>query len=95
MNPAKKTFFTKELPTVHGEEAALLWGRDEIRNLIGNIETRIQEIRPKAIIFRFEFYPESGRELVAEGTAHLVAIDADWRVRELPELVKSALSQRR
>ena len=57
------------------------------------IETRLQEIRSKAIIFRFEFYPETGRELVAEGTATLVAIGADWRARELPELVKSALSQ--
>ena len=57
------------------------------------IETRLQEIRSKALIFRFEFYPETGRELVAEGTANLVAIGADWRVRELPERVKSALAQ--
>ena len=57
------------------------------------IETRIQEMRSKAIIFRFEFYPETGRELVAEGTANLVAIGADWRVRELPERLKVALSQ--
>ncbi len=57
------------------------------------IETRLQEIRSKALIFRFEFYPESGRELVAEGTANLVAIGADWRVRDLPEGLKQALSQ--
>ncbi len=57
------------------------------------IETRIQEMRSKAIIFRFEFYPETGRELVAEGTANLVAIGADWRVRALPEGLKQALSQ--
>lgn len=57
------------------------------------IETRLQEIKSKAIIFRFEFYPETGRELVAEGTATLVAIGADWRARELPELLKTALSQ--
>ena len=55
------------------------------------METRLQEIRSKAIIFRFEFYPETGRELMAEGTATLVAIGADWRARELPELVKEAL----
>ena len=54
------------------------------------IETRIQEIRSKALIFRFEFYPETGRELVAEGTANLVAIGADWRARELPERLKEA-----
>ena len=74
------------------------WGRFRRPPKYGEllrIETRIQEIRSKAIIFRFEFYPETGRELVAEGTANLVAIDAAWRVRELPELVKSALSQRK
>ncbi len=59
------------------------------------METRLQEIRSKALIFRFEFYPETGRELVAEGTATLVAIGADWRARELPGLVKKALSYRK
>jgi acyl-CoA thioesterase FadM len=59
------------------------------------IETRIQDIRPKTIIFRFEFYPESGRELLAEGPAHLVAIDAAWQVRELPEQVMKAFAQER
>jgi acyl-CoA thioester hydrolase len=57
------------------------------------IETRIQELRSKAIIFRFEFYPENGRELVAEGTANLVAIDAAWQARELPERLKEAWSR--
>jgi acyl-CoA thioester hydrolase len=55
------------------------------------IETHIREIRSKALIFRFEFFPETGGELVAEGTANLVAIGADWRVRELPERVRVAL----
>jgi acyl-CoA thioester hydrolase len=57
------------------------------------IETRLQEVRPRALVFRFEFYPETGRDLVAEGTANLVAIDAAWRARELPEKLKGALSQ--
>ena len=56
------------------------------------IETRVQEIRSKALIFRFEFYPETGRELVAEGTANLVAIGPDWRVRELPARIKETLT---
>lgn len=56
------------------------------------IETRIQELRPRAIVFRFEFYPETGRDLVAEGTAHLVAIGADWRARELPDHLKQAFN---
>jgi len=57
------------------------------------LETRIQEVRPKALVFRFEFYPETGRELLAEGTATLVAIGADWKARELPERIKEALSR--
>ena len=56
------------------------------------IETRVQEVRSKALVFRFEFYPETGRDLVAEGTAHLVAIDAAWRARELPEAIREALA---
>jgi len=55
------------------------------------VETRIQEIRSKAIIFRFEFFPETGDELLAEGTANLVAIDRTWRVQDLPEKVRRAL----
>ncbi len=56
------------------------------------IETRLTEVRSKALVFRFEFYPETGRDLVAEGTAHLVAIDAAWRARELPEAIREALA---
>jgi len=41
------------------------------------------------------FIPENGRDLGAEGTANLVAIDAAWQVRELPEQVKKALAQER
>jgi acyl-CoA thioester hydrolase len=59
------------------------------------LETRVQEVRAKAMIFRFEFYPETGQDLLAEGTAHLVAIDAAWRTRDLPENIKSALSQQK
>jgi YbgC/YbaW family acyl-CoA thioester hydrolase len=59
------------------------------------LETRVQEVRSKALIFRFEFYPETGRELLAEGTAHLVAIDADWRAKDLPQSLQSALRQQK
>lgn len=55
------------------------------------METRIQEVRSKAVRFRFDFYPEAGRELVAEGTATLVAIGPDWQARGLPERVKQYL----
>jgi acyl-CoA thioester hydrolase len=56
------------------------------------IETRIQEVRSKALIFRFEFYPETGRELVAEGSANLVAIGPDWRARELPGRIRELIN---
>jgi acyl-CoA thioester hydrolase len=57
------------------------------------LETRIQELRSKALVFRFDFFPETGRELVAEGTANLVAIGPDWKAKELPPRIKKALSQ--
>ncbi|RJR40741.1 MAG: acyl-CoA thioesterase [Deltaproteobacteria bacterium] len=69
------------------------WGRFRRPSRYGDllrIETRIQEIRHKAIIFRFEFYPEEGTELLAEGTANLLAIDRAWKVKELPEGLKKA-----
>ena len=74
------------------------WGRFRRPSRYGEllrIETRIQEVRPKAFVFRFEFYPETGRELLAEGAATLVAIGADWKARELPERITAALSRGR
>jgi acyl-CoA thioester hydrolase len=70
------------------------WGRFRRPSRYGDllrIETRVQEIRSKAIIFRFEFYPEEGTELMAEGTANLLAIGSDWKVRDLPEKIRQAL----
>ncbi len=71
------------------------WGRFRRPSRYGDllrVQTRIQEIRSKAIIFRFEFFPEKGDELLAEGTANLVAIDRAFRPRDLPERVRAALS---
>jgi acyl-CoA thioester hydrolase len=56
-----------------------------------DIETRIQEMRPKAVVFRFESYPETGRDLLIEGTATL-PIGPEWRARDLPERIKSLVS---
>ena len=72
------------------------WGRFRRPSRYGDLlrmETRIQEFRTKSLLFRFEFYPETGRDLLAEGTATLVAIGPDWRARELPERIKKSLSQ--
>ncbi|MEJ5330753.1 MAG: thioesterase family protein [Desulfobaccales bacterium] len=55
------------------------------------IRTKVKELRERAVIFHFEFFPEHGQELLAEGTATLVAITRDWRARELPERVRQAL----
>jgi len=49
-------------------------------------------MRPKSVVFRFESYPETGRDLLAEGTATLVAIGPEWRARDLPERIKSLVS---
>jgi len=72
------------------------WGRFRRPSRYGDLlrmETRIQEMRGKAVVFRFEFYPETGQDLLAEGTATLVAIDGSWRARELPARIRAALSQ--
>ncbi len=52
------------------------------------IETRVQELRSKAIIFQFRFFPAGREELVAEGTATMVAINREWRAVEVPERVR-------
>ncbi len=72
------------------------WGHFRRPSIYGDllrIETRVQEVQAKAILFRFDFYPETSRDLLAEGTATLVAIGPDWKARELPERIKEALSQ--
>ena len=94
--PPEETF--KNVPEGFGLPIVEAWGRfrrpSKYADLL-RIETRIQEFRAKAVVFRFEFYPETGRDLLAEGTATLVAIGPDWRVRELPERIKARLSQGR
>jgi acyl-CoA thioester hydrolase len=94
--PPAETF--KNVQEGFGLPIVEAWGRFRRPSQYGDllrIETRIQEVRSKAIVFRFEFYPETGRDLLAEGMATLVAIGADWRARELPDRVKTALSQRK
>jgi len=92
--PPEETF--KNVKEGFGLPIVEAWGRFRRPSKYGDllhIETGIQEMRPKAVVFRFEFYPESGRDLLAEGTATLVAIGPDWRARELPGRIKRALSQ--
>ena len=92
--PPEETF--KNVAEGFGLPIVEAWGRFRRPSQYGaqlHIETRIQEVRAKAILFRFEFYPDTGRELLAEGAATLVSIGPDWRARELPERVRAALSQ--
>jgi acyl-CoA thioester hydrolase len=92
--PPDKTF--KNVEEGFGLPIVEAWGRFRRPSRYGDrlrIETRIQEVRAKSVVFRFEFYPETGRELLAEGTATLVAIGRDWKVRELPGRVQAALPQ--
>ena len=56
------------------------------------IETRVQEIRTKAIIFHFRFFPAGGDQLMAEGTANMVAISREWRAIPIPERVLRRLT---
>ena len=92
--PPDETF--KNVEEGFGLPIVEAWGRFRRPSRYGDllrIETRIQEIRGKAVEFRFEFYPETGRDLLAEGAATLVAIGPDWKARALPERIKKALSQ--
>ena len=92
--PPDETF--KNVEEGFGLPIVEAWGRFRRPSIYGDllrIETRVQELRARAILFRFEFYPETGRELLAEGTATLVAIGPDWKAKELPEKLKNALGQ--
>jgi len=91
--PPDETF--KNVAEGFGLPIVEAWGRFRRPSRYGDlltIETRVQEVRARAVGFRFEFYPETARDLLAEGTATLVAIGPDWKARELPERVKAALS---
>jgi acyl-CoA thioester hydrolase len=90
--PPEETF--KNVEEGFGLPIVEAWGRFRRPSRYGDlltIETRVQEIRARGLVFRFEFYPETGRELLAEGTATLVAIGSDWKARALPERVEEAL----
>ena len=92
--PPDETF--KNVQEGFGLPIVEAWGRFRRPSIYGDllrIETLVQEIRSKAILFRFDFYPETGQDLLAEGTATLVAIGPDWRAKELPQRIKAALSQ--
>jgi acyl-CoA thioester hydrolase len=92
--PPEDTF--KNVEEGFGLPIVEAWGRFRRPSRYGDlllVETRVQEVRAKSVGFRFEFYPETGRDLLAEGTATLVAIGPDWRSRELPERLGSALSR--
>lgn len=56
------------------------------------VATRIAELRSKAVIFAFEFFRPGEPNLLATGTAHLVAISRQWRALELPERVRARLA---
>lgn len=57
------------------------------------IRTRVGEVRSRSLRFFYEVYRESDDTLLAEGeTLHLVT-DRDKKVRVLPELYRSRLSE--
>ncbi len=56
------------------------------------IETRIRELRDKAIIFDFQFFSPHDSRLLATGSATLVAISREWQAIPLPELVRQKLT---
>jgi acyl-CoA thioester hydrolase len=94
--PPEQTF--KNVQEGFGLPIVEAWGRFRRPSRYGDLlrmETRVQEFRTKSLLFRFEFYPETGQDLLAEGTATLVAIGPDWKAKDLPERIKEALSLRK
>jgi acyl-CoA thioester hydrolase len=92
--PPEETF--KNVREGFGLPIVEAWGRFRRPSKYGDllrIETRLKEVRPKALLFRFEFYPEAGPDLLAEGTATLVTIGSDWKSRTLPEIIRNTLIQ--
>jgi acyl-CoA thioester hydrolase len=92
--PPDETF--KNVAEGFGLPIVEAWGRFRRPSRYGDLlrmETCIQEFRTKSLLFHFEFYPETGRDLLAEGAATLVAIGPDWKARELPERIKAALAR--
>ena len=57
------------------------------------VETRLHEARSKALIFHFRFFPPGGQELLAEGSATLVAISREWQAIPVPARVLARLAQ--
>lgn len=57
------------------------------------IETRLHEVRPKALIFQFHFFPAGGGQLLAEGKATLVAISREWQAIPVPERLLAKIAQ--
>lgn len=56
------------------------------------IETRIRELREKAVIFDFQFFSPNDSRLLATGSATLVAISREWHAIPLPEMVRHKLT---
>ncbi len=55
------------------------------------VATRIQELRPKAVIFGFTFFRSGEDQPLAVGTATLVAISRNWRAIDLPDRIRNKL----
>ena len=65
--PPEETF--KNVAEGFGLPIVEAWGRFRRPSRYGDLlrmETRIQEFRTKSLLFRFEFYPETGRDLLAK-----------------------------
>ena len=55
------------------------------------LHVSLKQVKPKVLVFNFEFYRPPEESVIAKGEATLVAIGADWKSRELPEILKSKI----
>jgi acyl-CoA thioesterase FadM len=55
------------------------------------LETRVREVKEKAVTFHFRFFRPPDPTLLAEGTATCLTIDHTWKTRPLPEVLAEKL----
>ncbi|HDM76197.1 MAG TPA: acyl-CoA thioesterase [Deltaproteobacteria bacterium] len=55
------------------------------------LHVSLKQVKSKVVVFNFEFYRPPEEAIIAKGEATLVAIGADWKSRELPDVLRSRI----
>lgn len=58
------------------------------------VTTRVERLRSRAVTFAYDLHRMPGGELLAEGRTELVCVDAEGRLRRIPDDVARPLASR-